>query len=221
MDYYGSPKFVELLRSIKNIDPIVLPNFEKCYYCGFKCCGDCKCCEYKIDIGDIEDTEDIEVIKGRPEKNYSKCEKYFHKYYFDATDYGYCYDDTNLEFELENNIIKELDDPIENIKYLEFLLNEIDEDCELYCLIKNIQKDNYPPPLLLFDDRTNYYQECYNVKKSISDYKNGNAYLYYMSNVVNIIFGVFNTNKDKIWLLDELVKVKTKYYMDEYRSYFV
>ena len=124
-------------------------------------------------------------------------------------------------FEIKNDIIKELDDPIENIKYLEFLLDEINEDCELYYLIKNIQKDNYPPPLLLLHDftkSTNYHPECYNVKKSTSDYKNGNAYLYYMSHVINIIFDVFNTNSDKIWLLDELVKVKTKYHMNEYNK---
>ena len=140
MDYYGSKQFVELLRSIKNIEPIVLPKSEQCYYCRFDCRFDCysfcECNENKINI------KCIELIKERPEKNYNKCKKYFHYYYYSRPcdyygdyDYDY-YDDIDLMFEIENYIIKELDDPIENIKYLEFLLNEINEDCELYYLIK-------------------------------------------------------------------------------------
>jgi hypothetical protein len=215
---YQSKKFLELLRSVRISEKIVIDKHdENCYYCNFHYVYHKRSCFDKFNA------ENIEVIKGRPEKNIDKCEKDFNYYsirlsYYEYDDY---YEDYDLMSEIENNIIKELGDPIENIKYLEFLLDEIDEDCELYCIINSIKKDNYPPPLLKRNiNKTNYIPEYYNVKKSTIHYKNGDAYLYYMRNVIHIIFEVFNTNSDKIWLLDELVKAKTKYHMNEYKKLF-
>jgi hypothetical protein len=64
------------------------------------------------------------------------------------------------------------------------------------------------------------YPPADNKNKSLIHYNNGEAYVYYMFKMIQIMFNVFNTNSDKIWLLDELVKVKTKYCMDEYKKLF-
>jgi hypothetical protein len=118
-----SPAFLKLLRSVKVSKPIVYDTSNNCH-CRFD--SNYCFCNYNEKY--------IEVVKGRPEKNDDKCKKMVNSYFDPSYDY---YD--SIRVEIENTIIKELGgDPIENIKYLEFLLDEIDEDCELYYIIHSI-----------------------------------------------------------------------------------